>query len=116
MSPGALPLTESTTRPFPACSYTQNVIAETLRMYPAPPLLIRRALEEDEWPQGGTGTTIRVQRASDLFISLYNMGRSGHIWDNPGMSAPMRAHGGTSTKALTPPLAGVPLSRPARHL
>lgn len=66
--------------------YTQNVIAETLRMYPAPPLLIRRALVPDVWPEGGTGVKggVQVDKASDLFISLYNMGRSPMIWDEPG--------------------------------
>lgn len=63
----------------------QNLIAETLRMWPAPPLLIRCALEEDTWPEGGTGIEggVKLQRASDLFISLYNMGRSPQLWDKP---------------------------------
>ncbi|KAL3914372.1 MAG: hypothetical protein SGPRY_007650, partial [Prymnesium sp.] len=56
----------------------QNALGETLRMWPAPPLLIRCALEEDTWPEGGTGIEggVKLERASDLFISLYNMGRS----------------------------------------
>jgi hypothetical protein len=56
----------------------QNVIAETLRMWPAPPLLIRCALEEDTWPEGGTGVEggVKLQRASDLFISLCDRGHS----------------------------------------
>jgi len=33
----------------------QKVIAETLRMWPAPPLFIRCATEADQWPEGGTG-------------------------------------------------------------
>ena len=33
----------------------QKVIAETLRMWPAPPLLIRCATEAVTWPEGGTG-------------------------------------------------------------
>ena len=32
----------------------QKVIAETLRMWPAPPLLIRCATEAVTWPEGGT--------------------------------------------------------------
>ena len=32
----------------------QKAIAETLRMWPAPPLLIRCAVEADTWPEGGT--------------------------------------------------------------
>lgn len=63
----------------------QNLIAETLRMWPAPPLLIRRALEADTWPEGGTGIDggVELQRGSDLFFSLYNMGRSPQLWENP---------------------------------
>ena len=54
----------------------QKVIAETLRMWPAPPLFIRCALEEDTWPEGGTGIDggCKLARANDLFISTYNMG------------------------------------------
>jgi len=70
--------------------YCQNVIAEALRMYPAPPLLIRRSLDEDTWPEGGTGVEVKVDRASDLFISLYNMGRSPQLWDNPDTFDPDR--------------------------
>eukprot|EP00965_Chrysotila_dentata_P153182 5062087-Pleurochrysis_carterae.AAC.4 len=61
-------------------------------MWPAPPLLIRRALEADNWPEGGTGVEggVKLQRASDLFISLYNMGRSPQLWDNPNTFDPDR--------------------------
>jgi cytochrome P450 len=68
----------------------QNLLAESLRMYPAPPLLIRRALEADEWPAGGTGVKVKVDKASDLFISLYNMGRSPQIWDRCGATRARR--------------------------
>ncbi|KAL1503811.1 hypothetical protein AB1Y20_012278 [Prymnesium parvum] len=63
----------------------QNLLAETLRMWPAPPLLIRCALEEDTWPEGGTGIEggVKLQRASDLFISMYNLGRSPQLWEKP---------------------------------
>jgi cytochrome P450 len=60
----------------------QKVLAETLRMWPAPPLFIRCALEEDTWPEGGTGIEggSKLARANDLFISTYNMGRSPQLW------------------------------------
>ena len=63
----------------------QKVIAETLRMWPAPPLFIRCALEEDVWPVGGTGIEggCKLARANDLFISTYNMGRSPQLWEKP---------------------------------
>ena len=76
---------EPTMEDVSKCKLVQNLIAETLRMWPAPPLLIRCALEEDTWPEGGTGIEggVKLNRANDLFISLYNMGRSPQLWDNP---------------------------------
>jgi cytochrome P450 len=67
------------------CPLVQNLIGETLRMWPAPPLLIRCAEDEDQWPEGGTGIEggVKVLRANDLFISLYNMGRSPQLWEKP---------------------------------
>jgi len=70
----------------------QKVIAETLRMWPAPPLFIRCALEEDQWPEGGTGIEggCKLNRANDLFISTYNLGRSPQLWDEPDVFDPQR--------------------------
>ena len=66
----------------------QKVIAETLRMWPAPPLLIRCATEAVTWPEGGTGIDggAKLARANDLFISMYNM---GPVSDRP--QDPLRA-------------------------
>ena len=50
-------------------------IAESLRMYPEPPLLIRRALEEDTLPAGATGEETKVLRGMDFFVSIYNLHR-----------------------------------------
>jgi len=70
----------------------QKVLAETLRMWPAPPLFIRCALEEDKWPEGGTGIEggCKLARANDLFISTYNMGRSPQLWEEPDVFDPQR--------------------------
>jgi len=70
----------------------QKVLAETLRMWPAPPLFIRCALEEDTWPEGGTGIEggSKLARANDLFISTYNMGRSPQLWEHPDVFDPQR--------------------------
>jgi len=69
----------------------QKAIAETLRMWPAPPLLIRRATEEDQWPEGGTGVEgSKLARANDLFISTYNLGRSPQLWKDPDVFDPQR--------------------------
>ena len=70
----------------------QKVIAETLRMWPAPPLLIRCATEAVTWPEGGTGIDggAKLARANDLFISMYNMGRSPQLWEDPDVFDPQR--------------------------
>jgi cytochrome P450 len=70
----------------------QKVIAETLRMWPAPPLFIRCALEKDQWPEGGTGIEggCSLARANDLFISTYNLGRSPQLWKDPDVFDPQR--------------------------
>jgi len=70
----------------------QKVLAETLRMWPAPPLLIRCAVEADTWPEGGTSIEggAKLARANDLFISMYNMGRSPQLWDDPDVFDPQR--------------------------
>lgn len=52
-----------------ALPYTTRVISEAMRLYPQPPVLIRRALEEDNL--GG----YTVAPGSDLFISVWNLHR-----------------------------------------
>ena len=66
------------------------VVAESLRMYPEPPLLIRRALEDDILPAGGTGFQTKVMRGTDLFLALYNVHRSEEFWENPDEFDPDR--------------------------
>ncbi len=51
-------------------SFTMRVINESMRLYPQPPVLIRRALEEDEL--GG----YHIPKGSDFFISVWNLHRS----------------------------------------
>ena len=52
-----------------ALPYTTRVISEAMRLYPQPPVLIRRALEED------TLAGYTVAAGSDLFISVWNLHR-----------------------------------------
>ena len=52
-----------------ALPYTTRVISEAMRLYPQPPVLIRRALEEDSL----AGYTVAA--GSDLFISVWNLHR-----------------------------------------
>lgn len=65
------------------------VIAETLRMYPEPPLLIRRCRTEDKLPAGG-GREATVIRGMDIFLPLYNIHRDERFWPNPDTFDPQR--------------------------
>ena len=54
-----------------------RVLAEAMRLYPQPPVLIRRALEsvrlgKYELPEG-----------TDIFLSIWNLHRSPVLWENP---------------------------------
>ncbi|KAL8201979.1 hypothetical protein R6Q57_011126 [Mikania cordata] len=54
--------------------YTTRVINESLRLYPQPPVLIRRSIEDDvldKYP---------IKRGEDLFISVWNLHRSPTHW------------------------------------
>lgn len=65
-------------------------IAESLRMYPEPPLLIRRALEEDTLPAGATGMETKVLRGMDFFVSIYNLHRDEKYWPHANTYDPER--------------------------
>lgn len=65
------------------------VIAEVLRMYPQPPLLIRRCRTEDNLPAGG-GREATVIRGMDIFMPLYNIHRDARFWPNPDTFDPDR--------------------------
>jgi cytochrome P450 len=58
----------------------RNVIAESLRLYPEPPLLIRRALVADNLPQGGSGVEVKLPKGADVFIATWNIHRSPKYW------------------------------------
>lgn len=66
------------------------VIAESLRMYPEPPLLIRRALQDHTLPAGGVGFETKISRGTDIFLALYNLHRSPDFWDEPDKFDPER--------------------------
>jgi cytochrome P450 len=68
----------------------RRCLAETLRMYPEPPLLIRRALEDDTLPQGGASKRTFLPRGTDVFISTWNMHRSPEFWEHPEIYDPDR--------------------------
>ncbi|ERM98042.1 protein LUTEIN DEFICIENT 5, chloroplastic [Amborella trichopoda] len=64
--------------------YTTRVINESLRLYPQPPVLIRRSLENDvlgKYP---------IKRGEDIFISTWNLHRSPEHWVEPEKFNPER--------------------------
>ncbi|WPT10956.1 Protein LUTEIN DEFICIENT 5 [Picochlorum sp. SENEW3] len=64
--------------------FTTRVINEAMRLYPQPPVLIRRALDDDVL--GG----YKVEKGSDLFISVWNLHRNPGYWTNPDKFDPDR--------------------------
>jgi len=75
---------------IPKLQLIRLVIAESLRMYPEPPLLIRRALEDHVLPVGNSGFAAKIMRGTDIFIAVYNIHRSEMYWDNPTKFDPER--------------------------
>ncbi|KAE8733673.1 Protein LUTEIN DEFICIENT 5 [Hibiscus syriacus] len=64
--------------------YTTRVINESLRLYPQPPVLIRRSLENDvlgHYP---------IKRGEDIFISVWNLHRSPSLWQDAEKFNPER--------------------------
>jgi len=65
------------------------VVTETLRLYPEPPILIRRAIEPDTLPLAhavGGGLQekpVKIIKGTDFFLSVWNLHRSSLLWDNP---------------------------------
>ena len=63
----------------------QYALTESMRLYPQPPILIRRALADDTLPGGLEGDPggYPIGKGTDLFISVWNLHRSPKLWDDP---------------------------------
>jgi len=72
--------------------YLRNIVAESLRLYPQPPILIRRALADDVLPPGlnGDPNGYPIGKGADLFISVWNLHRSPYLWKEPDAFRPER--------------------------
>eukprot|EP01018_Ginkgo_biloba_P020263 Gb_11858 [translate_table: standard] len=57
--------------------YLTRCINESMRLYPHPPVLIRRAREPDILPGD-----YKVDAGQDIMISVYNIHHSPMVWDN----------------------------------
>jgi len=85
-------------------SYTRLVLSEGLRLYPQPPILLRRALKESALPkahggevseaqgdaQGMQNTGVRINPNANIFISVWNLHRNPRLWDRPDEFDPSR--------------------------
>lgn len=63
---------------------TTRVINEALRLYPQPPVLIRRSLQDDVLGQ------YPIKKGEDIFISVYNLHRSPSLWEDADEFKPER--------------------------
>lgn len=65
--------------------FLTRCIMESLRLYPHPPVLIRRSQVPDELPGD-----YKVNAGQDIMISVYNIHRSSKVWDRAEEFLPER--------------------------
>ncbi|KAG1673016.1 hypothetical protein FOA52_005946 [Chlamydomonas sp. UWO 241] len=73
--------------------YIMRSVNESMRLYPHPPVLLRRALVEDELTTT-KGDKYKVVKGQDVMISVYNIHHSPAVWDEPERFNPERFEGG----------------------
>ncbi|XP_023552789.1 protein LUTEIN DEFICIENT 5, chloroplastic [Cucurbita pepo subsp. pepo] len=64
--------------------YATRIINESLRLYPQPPVLIRRSLDND------TLGKYPIKKGEDIFISVWNLHRSPELWEDADKFNPER--------------------------
>ena len=69
---------------------TRLCLAEALRLYPEPPILIRRCLEDVPLPRGAGESEVTLIKGMDLFISVWNLHRHPDCWEEPLKFDPKR--------------------------
>jgi cytochrome P450 len=79
-----------------AMKYTQQVLEETLRLYPPVWLFTRRASEDDELHD------YDVQPGTDIYLSPYVLHRTASIWPDPDTFNPDRFETGEKPKRDRP--------------
>jgi len=71
--------------------FVRLCLAEGLRLYPQPPLLIRRALDSDELPRPFPDCPkVTPARGSDIFMSTWSLHKDPKLWDEPEAFDPTR--------------------------
>ena len=70
---------------YGALRYVMRCVNESMRLYPHPPVLLRRALVPDQLPGG-----YDVVKGQDVMISVYNIHHSDKVWDRPDEFIPER--------------------------
>ena len=69
---------------------TRLCLAEALRLYPEPPILIRRCLEDVPLPRGAGDADVTLIKGMDVFISVWNLHRHPDCWEEPLKFDPKR--------------------------
>lgn len=71
--------------------YLRLVITESLRMYPAPPVLLRRSLRDESIPEGSEhGEAIPLKRGSLIILQMAMLHRSPALYEDPDVFRPER--------------------------